>query len=219
MVRAPSPGEYPRREAVVLGGVGVHDEDLRVRAVLFDAKGQWVLYLCRDVRRRLPGVVLDAARAAGNILFTAALRVVFLDDSARAFGPGVVAQKLHKIAFDAACRDGGFGQRGGSLGTFGGSFGHGCGLLRRAGDGLSAQGECRLRRRDRPGDDRRQPQHKAVGRDGQSRKKGRCAQKGQQMALPGLAIAHRLPPPPFVFSLQYDGRPGFIPPASRAGRY
>ena len=25
--------------------MGVHDEDLRVRAVLFDAKGQWGLYL------------------------------------------------------------------------------------------------------------------------------------------------------------------------------
>ena len=41
--------------------------------------------------------------------FHRCLGVVFLDDSARTFGPGVVTQKLHKIAFDAACRGGGFG--------------------------------------------------------------------------------------------------------------
>ena len=99
----------PRREAVVLGGVGVHDEDLWVGAVLFDPEGQRIFYFRRDVRHAPAGVIFDAARAAGDILPAAALRVVLFEDSARILRPGVLAQKLHKVALDASRRSGGFG--------------------------------------------------------------------------------------------------------------
>ena len=89
--------------------MGVHDEDLRVGAVLFDPEGQRIFYFRRDVRRALAGVIFDAACAAGDILPAAALRVILLEDGARVLRPGVLAQKLHKVALDAARRGGGFG--------------------------------------------------------------------------------------------------------------
>ena len=94
---------------VGLGGVGVHDEDLWGGAVLFDPEGQRIFYFRRDVRHALAGVIFDAARAAGDILPAAALRVVLFEDSARVLRPGVLAQKLHKVALDASRRSGGFG--------------------------------------------------------------------------------------------------------------
>ena len=89
--------------------MGVHDEDLWVGAVLFDPEGQRIFYFRRDVRHALAGVIFDAARAAGDILPAAALRVVLFEDSARILRPGVLAQKLHKVALDASRRSGGFG--------------------------------------------------------------------------------------------------------------
>ena len=51
----------PGREAVVLGGVGVHDEDLRLQAVPLHRKGERVGDLGGNVGAGDAGVVLDAA--------------------------------------------------------------------------------------------------------------------------------------------------------------
>ena len=92
----------PGRKAVVLGGVGVHHQHLRVGAVLFNGKGQRVFDLGGKVRRRLPGVVLDAARPAGNVLFAAALRVLLFDDRSRIRRAGVLRLQGHQIILNAA---------------------------------------------------------------------------------------------------------------------
>ena len=90
----------PGRKAVVLGGVSVHHQHLRVGTVRLNGKGQRILDLRRNVCRRLPGIVFDAARPAGNVLFAAALRIIFFNDSTRIRRAGFLAQQRHKVVLN-----------------------------------------------------------------------------------------------------------------------
>ena len=77
--------DRPCREPVVLSGMGVHDEDLRVRAVPLHRKGERGGDLGGNVGAGDAGVVLDAAAAAGNVFLPAALRIVLFQDGTGSF--------------------------------------------------------------------------------------------------------------------------------------
>ena len=174
----------PGRQAVVLGGVGVHHQHLRVGAVLFNGKGQRVFDLDGKVRRRLPGVVLDAARPAGNVLFAAALRVLLFDDRSRIRRAGVLRLQSHQIILNAA------GQR---LHGFRHRRGSGRGLL--FGGGLRLRVGClalqvplpppqsRLHRREGCCHRRRQGQSGAAAQHTQRQKQGGGFQKSAPVGL------------------------------------
>jgi len=105
----PVPGGKPQpgRKAVVLGGVGVHNEHLRRGAVLFNGKGQGLRRLGGDVCRRLPGVILDAARTAWDVLFAAALPELLLCHRPCIGGAGFVRLQRHKIPLHSGLHRGG----------------------------------------------------------------------------------------------------------------
>ena len=156
----------PCRKTVVLGGVGVHHQHLRVGAVRLDGKGQRILDLCRNVRCALPGVVFYAARPAGDVLFAAALRILLFNDLPRVCRTGILPQQGHKIVLDAA-RQRLHGLRQGR----GGPLRYGlrlCLLLHRGcrfSCGLPAQPEKGLGHGQRCRDGRCQPQRRAAGKD------------------------------------------------------
>ena len=47
-----------------------------------------------------PGIVFDAARPAGNVLFATALRIIFFNDSTRIRRAGFLAQQRHKVVLN-----------------------------------------------------------------------------------------------------------------------
>lgn len=102
----------PGGKSVILRGVGVHNQDLRVRAVPLYRKGQRVCDFRRHFCRRDTGVVFDTASAAGDIFFAAAVRVSLFLHGTCIRGAGVVGFQGCKIAFHAGIgRGGGFGGR------------------------------------------------------------------------------------------------------------
>ena len=184
----------PGREAVVLGGMGVHDEDLRLRAVPLHLKRQGVLDLCRDVCRRDAGVVLDAARPADHVLFAAALRIGFFKDGACVFRPGVVAFQRDEVG--AVC---GGGQRSRSgFEDFGRKRFCRRSAALRGGGLLPAERKGRLRGGQRPDDERRQTEHQSMGKNGQRqhqrRRPGQTEHRpGPEISLPAAHGGHLLP--------------------------
>ena len=159
----------------------MHHQHLRVGAVLFDGKGQRIFDLIGNVRRRLPGVVLDAARPAGDVLFAVALRILLFDHGSGICRAGVLAQKRHEIVLDAAgwCLHRFRRGRGRRFFRQGRRFRGGFGLLllRRLLPHLNDRLHSRQRRRD----ERRQHQHSAAGEDAQRREQGGGFQKGDEM--------------------------------------
>ena len=152
-------------------------------AVLFNGKGQGLRRLGGDVCRRLPGVILDAARTAGDVLFAAALPELLLCHRTRIGGAGFVRLQGHKIPLHSGLhRGGGFLRR----------RGHGRGLRhtfrrrcrRPALHRLLPQMQqslCGGHRRRQKG---RQHQRCAAGKDAQRCKQHRSLQKGHCPALP-----------------------------------
>ena len=180
-VGAPGPvsGDEPQPfgQAVILGGVGVHHQHLGGRAVLFNGEGQWVFDLRRDVRRTLPGIVLDAARPAGDVFVPGALRIVFFHDRAGVCRAGVLALQGHEVVF---YRSGKFLHRFRHLRRGRGFFlWHGSGRdgLRRCNHCLLPHPEQRLRRRERSRQDCRQHQRCTAGEHAQRGKQRRRFQK------------------------------------------
>ena len=174
--------------------MGVHDEDLRLRAVPLHLKRQGVLDLCRDVCRRDAGVVLDAARPTGHVFFAAALRIGLFEDGACVFGPGVVAFQRDEVG--AVC---GGGQRSRSgFEDFGRKrFCRRFAALR-GGGLLPAERKGRLRGGQRPDDERRQTEHQPMGKNGQRqhqrRRPGQTEHRpGPEISLPAAHGGHLLP--------------------------
>ncbi len=146
------------------------------------AKGRGLRRLGGDVCRRLPGVVFDAARAAGDVLFAAALPELLLRHRACIGRAGFVRLQGHKILLHSSL------YRSSSF------------LLRRhrrslhrafrrrfccpALHGLLPQMQQSLRGGHRRCQKGRQHQRGAAGKDAQRCKQHRSLQKGHCPALP-----------------------------------
>ena len=178
----------PRRQAVVLGGVGVHNEDLRLRAVPLHREGQRALDLRRDLGCRDTGVVFDRARAAGDVLFPAALRVVLFQNDSCIGGAGIVpfqGDEIGRVGRGGSVRLGlGRGIRLDGVGRRGGLGGR-----RRL---LPAEGKSDLGGGQRPDDKGRKAEQKPVGKESQGQHQRRRPGQGGELPGPGtcLPVAH-----------------------------
>ena len=183
----------PCREPVVLSGMSVHDEDLRVGAVPLHRKGERVGDLGGNVGAGDAGVVLDAAAAAGNVFLPAALRIVLFQDGTGSLRAGLIAFQRDKVGFNVT------GRQGGSLLCrlclcFLRGFAHGlCGIL---GEVFPAQVKGGLHGWQRPDDHRRQREEQLVRKQCQPQRKACRCRKRQGMPAPRhFPPAHGTSPP------------------------
>ena len=173
--------------------MGVHDEDLRVGAVPLHRKGERVGDLGGNVGAGDAGVVLDAAAAAGNVFFPAALRIVLFQDDTGSLRAGLIAFQRDKVGFNVT------GRQGGSLLCrlcLRSLYGFACGLCGGPGEVLPAQIEGGLHGWQRPDDHRSQREEQLVCKQRQPQRKACRRRKRQGVPAPRhFPPAHRTSPP------------------------